>query len=127
MVAPGLLVILSPLIFGFLLGPRGVSGLLAGGIVSGVQVAISFSNTGGAWDNAKKYIEAGNLEVDGVVQGKKSPPHHNAVIGDTVGDPMKDTSGPSINILIKLMAIVSLVFGKAFATSGGILLPYMKQ
>ena len=127
MVAPGLLVILSPLIFGFLLGPRGVSGLLAGGIVSGVQVAISFSNTGGAWDNAKKYIEAGNLEVDGVVQGKKSPPHHNAVIGDTVGDPMKDTSGPSINILIKLMAIVSLVFGKAFVTSGGILLPYMKQ
>ena len=126
MVAPGLLVILSPLIFGFFLGPRGVSGLLAGGIVSGVQVAISFSNTGGAWDNAKKYIEAGNLEVDGVVQGKKSPPHHNAVIGDTVGDPMKDTSGPSINILIKLMAIVSLVFGKAFATSGGILLPYIK-
>jgi len=126
MVAPGLLVILSPLIFGFFLGPRGVSGLLAGGIVSGVQVAISFSNTGGAWDNAKKYIEAGNLEVDGVVQGKKSPPHHNAVIGDTVGDPMKDTSGPSINILIKLMAIVSLVFGKAFATSGGILIPYIK-
>lgn len=65
MVAPGLLVILSPLIFGFFLGPRGVSGLLAGGIVSGVQVAISFSNTGGAWDNAKKYIEAGNLTVDG--------------------------------------------------------------
>ena len=126
MVAPGLLVICSPLIFGFLLGPRGVSGLLAGGIVSGVQIAISMSNTGGAWDNAKKYIEAGNLEVDGVVQGKKSPPHHNAVIGDTVGDPMKDTSGPSINILIKLMAIVSLVFGKSFVTHGGILLPYIK-
>jgi inorganic pyrophosphatase len=126
MIAPGLLVILSPLIFGFLLGPRGVSGLLAGGIVSGVQVAISFSNTGGAWDNAKKYIEAGNLEVDGVVQAKRSPPHHNAVIGDTVGDPMKDTSGPSINILIKLMAITSLVFGNAFLTKGGILLPYIK-
>jgi H+-translocating diphosphatase len=126
MVAPGLLVILSPLIFGFLLGPRGVSGLLAGGIVSGVQVAISFSNTGGAWDNAKKYIEAGHLEVNGVVQGKKSGPHHNAVIGDTVGDPMKDTSGPSINILIKLMAITSLVFGNAFMTHGGILLKYIK-
>jgi Na+/H+-translocating membrane pyrophosphatase len=99
---------------------------LAGGIVSGVQVAISFSNTGGAWDNAKKYIEAGHLEVNGVVQGKKSGPHHNAVIGDTVGDPMKDTSGPSINILIKLMAITSLVFGNAFMTHGGILLKYIK-
>ena len=127
MIAPGLLVILTPLIFGFFLGPRGVSGLLAGGIVSGVQVAISFSNTGGAWDNAKKYIEAGNLVVDGVVQQKKSVPHTNAVIGDTVGDPMKDTSGPSINILIKLMAIVSLVFGRAFEKHGGILLPYIKS
>jgi Na+/H+-translocating membrane pyrophosphatase len=121
MIAPGLLVILSPLIFGFLLGPRGVSGLLAGGITSGVQVAISFSNTGGAWDNAKKYIEGGHLIVDGEVKGKKSEPHRNAVIGDTVGDPMKDTSGPSINILIKLMAITSLVFGKSFVSSGGIL------
>lgn len=126
MIAPGLLVICSPILFGFLLGPRGVSGLLAGGIVSGVQVAISFSNTGGAWDNAKKYIEAGRLEVDGVVLGKKSVPHKNAVIGDTVGDPMKDTSGPSVNILIKLMAITSLVFAKAFQQKGGLLLPYIK-
>jgi Na+/H+-translocating membrane pyrophosphatase len=72
------------------------------------------SNTGGAWDNAKKYIEGGHLVVDGTVMGKKTEPHKNAVIGDTVGDPMKDTSGPSINILIKLMAITSLVFGNAF-------------
>lgn len=127
MIAPGLLVILSPLVFGFLLGPRGVSGLLAGGICSGVQVAISFSNTGGAWDNAKKYIEGGHLIVDGEVQAKKTEAHHNAVIGDTVGDPMKDTSGPSINILIKLMAITSLVFGKSFVSHGGLLLTYIKS
>jgi Na+/H+-translocating membrane pyrophosphatase len=123
MIPPGLLVIGSPIVFGFLFGPRGVSGLLAGGIVSGVQVAISFSNSGGAWDNAKKYIEGGNLIVNGQVQGKRSEPHRNAVIGDTVGDPMKDTSGPSINILIKLMAITSLVFGGAFARKGGLLFP----
>lgn len=126
MIAPGLLVILSPLLFGFLLGPSAVSGLLAGAIVSGVQIAIAYSNTGGAWDNAKKYIEAGKLEVKGEVQEKKSEPHKNAVTGDTVGDPMKDTSGPSINILIKLMAITSLVFGQAFKDKGGLLLPYVK-
>lgn len=124
MIAPGILVICSPLAMGFLLGPRGVCGLLAGAIVSGVQVAISFSNTGGAWDNAKKYIEAGNLVVKGVVQKKGSDCHKAAVVGDTVGDPLKDTSGPSINILIKLMAITSLVFGGAFTKYGGILLPY---
>lgn len=122
MVAPGLLVICSPLMFGFLFGPRGVCGLLAGGIVSGVQIAISMSNTGGAWDNAKKYIEGGHLSVNGVVMAKKSEPHRNAVIGDTVGDPMKDTSGPSINILIKLMSITSLVFGKSFIKHGSLLL-----
>lgn len=126
MVAPGVLVITSPLIFGFLFGARGVTGLLAGGIVSGVQVAISMSNTGGAWDNCKKNIEAGRLvDADGVVYAKKSEPHKNAVIGDTVGDPMKDTSGPSLNILIKLMAITSLVFGKSFDKYGGLLLPYI--
>lgn len=126
MIAPGLLVILSPLIFGFLFGARGVSGLLAGGIVSGVQIAISMSNTGGAWDNAKKYIEAGRLmNAEGQVMAKKTEPHKNAVIGDTVGDPMKDTSGPSLNILIKLMAITSLVFGKSFVSNGGLLLPYI--
>jgi len=125
MIAPGLLVILSPIVFGFAFGARGVSGLLAGAIVSGVQVGISFSNTGGAWDNAKKYIEHGNLIVNGTKMGKRSEPHKNAVVGDTVGDPMKDTSGPSINILIKLMAITSLVFGSSFATKGGLLLPYL--
>ena len=114
MIAPGLLVLLSPLAMGFLLGTRGVCGLLAGGIASGIQVAISFSNTGGAWDNAKKYIEGGNLMVEGVILGKRSEPHKAAVVGDTVGDPLKDTSGPSINILIKLMAITSLVFADSF-------------
>lgn len=120
MVAPGILVLGSPLLMGYLLGPRGVCGLLAGNIVSGVQIAISASNSGGAWDNAKKYIEAGRLEMDGVVQRKRSEAHKAAVVGDTVGDPMKDTSGPSINILIKLMAITSLVFGGAFTKYGGV-------
>ena len=109
-------------------GPKAVTGYLAGVIVSGVQMAISSSNTGGAWDNAKKYIEGRNLlvEVNDHIENdrhvnsgtlyypKKSKPHKAAVIGDTVGDPLKDTSGPSINILIKLSAIVSLVFGSFF-------------
>ena len=121
MIAPGLLVIGSPLVVGILVGPKGVSGLLAGLIVSGVQIAISFSNTGGAWDNAKKYVEGGNFskihkDADGnpikFVKGSES--HKSAVTGDTVGDPLKDTSGPSINILIKLSAITSLVFGGFF-------------
>ena len=128
MIAPGLLVIGSPFLMGVLFGPRGVSGLLAGSIVSGVQIAISFSNTGGAWDNAKKYIEAGihksNLRFEGqedeveYIFTKKSEAHNNAIIGDTVGDPLKDTSGPSINILIKLSAITSLVFGNFFVKTG---------
>ena len=120
MIAPGILVLASPLLMGFLLGPRGVCGLLAGNIVSGVQIAISASNSGGAWDNAKKYIEAGRLFIDGECQRKGSDAHQAAVQGDTVGDPMKDTSGPSINILIKLMAITSLVFAGAFTKYGGI-------
>ena len=124
MIAPGILVIASPIAMGFLFGPRGVSGLLAGTIASGIQIAISFSNAGGAWDNAKKYIEGGHLIIDGEIHGKKSETHKNAVIGDTVGDPLKDTSGPSINILIKLMAITSLVFSGAFQKHGGILLKY---
>jgi H+-translocating diphosphatase len=126
MIAPGLLVILSPLLIGFLFGAKGVSGLLAGSIVSGVQIAISFSNSGGAWDNAKKYIEAGHLRVDGVRQEKKSDAHMASVVGDTVGDPLKDTSGPSINILIKLMAITSLVFSGAFQKYGGITLKHLE-
>jgi Na+/H+-translocating membrane pyrophosphatase len=124
MLAPGLLVVLSPILMGFFFGPRGVSGLLAGTIASGIQIAISFSNAGGAWDNAKKYIEGGNLVIEGVVHGKRSEIHKAAVIGDTVGDPLKDTSGPSINILIKLMAITSLVFSGAFARYGGIFMKY---
>jgi len=134
MIAPGLLVIGSPFLMGILFGPRGVSGLLAGAIVSGVQIAISFSNTGGAWDNAKKYIEA-NIheskhklgdedEHEGrYIFAKHSEAHKAAVVGDTVGDPLKDTSGPSINILIKLSAITSLVFGGFFVNYGGVLLP----
>jgi len=108
MLGPGALVILSPIVFGFILGKYAVAGLLTGALVSGVMLAISMSNSGGAWDNAKKYIEAGGL---GEGKGKKSQAHKNAVIGDTVGDPLKDTSGPSLNIVVKLSAITALVFG----------------
>jgi Na+/H+-translocating membrane pyrophosphatase len=118
MIAPGCLVILTPLAFGFLFGPTAVAGLLPGALVSGVQMAISSSNTGGAWDNAKKYIESGKLIDGGVVKKKGSDEHKAAVIGDTVGDPLKDTSGPSLNILIKLSAILSLVFTPFFQRTG---------
>ncbi|MFK7871542.1 MAG: V-type H(+)-translocating pyrophosphatase [Oligoflexales bacterium] len=104
MIAPGMLVILSPLVYGVLFGVESLAGLLAGSLAVGVVMAISSSNSGGAWDNAKKYIESG------VLGGKGSESHKAAVVGDTVGDPMKDTSGPSLNILMKLMAILSLVF-----------------
>jgi len=115
MIAPGLLVMLTPIFCGVVFGTRVVAGVLPGALLSGVQLAISMSNTGGAWDNAKKYIEAGNLKSEGQVQGKGTEPHKAAVIGDTIGDPLKDTSGPSLNILIKLMAIISLVFASGFA------------
>jgi inorganic pyrophosphatase len=111
MIAPGALVMLTPIIVGFLFGVKALAGLLAGALVSGVQMAISASNTGGAWDNAKKYIAAGGLGED---KRKHTPQHDAAVIGDTVGDPLKDTSGPSLNILIKLMAIISVVLAQAF-------------
>ena len=115
MIVPACLVILSPIVVGVVFGPRAVAGLLLGAIVSGVQLAISAANTGGAWDNAKKYIEGGNLlDANGRVIGKGSDVHKAAVVGDTVGDPLKDTSGPSLNILIKLMAIISLVFAGLF-------------
>ncbi len=113
MIAPGLLVILTPLAVGFLFGPQMLAGVLIGSLVVGVMLAISMANSGGAWDNAKKYIETG------IHGGKGSDTHKAAVVGDTVGDPFKDTSGPSLNILIKLMAIISLVFAGAFAASGG--------
>jgi len=118
MFAPGALVMLSPLIVGFLFGVQALAGLLCGALVSGVQMAISQSNTGGAWDNAKKYIEKG--AIVGVEKGSEA--HKAAVVGDTVGDPLKDTSGPSINILIKLMAIISLVFARSFPKHNGGLL-----
>ncbi len=126
MFAPGVLVIATPILVGLFFGPKAVSGLLSGAIVSGIQMAFSQSNSGGAWDNAKKYIEAGHVpseylsdkdeEGNNIVihHGKGSETHKAAVIGDTVGDPLKDTSGPSINILMKLMAIISLVFGDFF-------------
>lgn len=112
MMPPGALVMFTPIVVGYLFGPRALAGVLAGALVSGVQMAISASNTGGAWDNAKKFIEAGGIEG----QRKGGDVHKAAVIGDTVGDPLKDTSGPSLNILIKLMAIISLVFAPTFST-----------
>jgi K(+)-stimulated pyrophosphate-energized sodium pump len=120
MIAPGLLVILTPLVVGFLFGPQMLAGVLIGALVVGVMLAISMANSGGAWDNAKKYIETG------VHGGKGSDTHKAAVVGDTVGDPFKDTSGPSLNILIKLMAIISLVFAATFAENGGILLKMLQ-
>lgn len=103
MVLPGLLAIAAPVVIGFGLGAEALGGLLVGGIVTGFLLAVMMANSGGAWDNAKKYIEAGNLG------GKGSDTHKAAVVGDTVGDPFKDTSGPSLNILIKLMSIVALI------------------
>ncbi|RCV22197.1 hypothetical protein SETIT_4G201600v2 [Setaria italica] len=125
MIPPGALVMLTPLIVGILFGVETLSGVLAGALVSGVQIAISASNTGGAWDNAKKYIEAGASEHARTLGPKGSDPHKAAVIGDTIGDPLKDTSGPSLNILIKLMAVESLVFAPFFATHGGILFKWL--
>merc|ERR1712170_225036 len=112
MIAPGALVILSPLIAGLGFGKNTCAGLLSGALVSSVQLAISMSNTGGAWDNSKKYISAGGL---GPEFRKGSEAHKNSVTGDTVGDPLKDTSGPALNIVMKLTAIISLVFGSAIA------------
>ena len=115
MLIPGVLAVLSPLVVGLLLGPQALGGLLAGALVTGVMMALFMSNAGGAWDNAKKYIE------EGANGGKGSEAHKAAVVGDTVGDPFKDTSGPSINILIKLMTIISLVFAPLIAQVGGLI------
>jgi K(+)-stimulated pyrophosphate-energized sodium pump len=115
MILPGAIAILSPLIIGFLLGPEALGGFLAGATVSGVLMGIFQNNAGGAWDNAKKSFEKG-VEINGEVHYKKSDPHKASVTGDTVGDPFKDTSGPSMNILIKLMSIVSLVIAPTLAS-----------
>jgi len=138
MIAPGALVMLSPIVCGVLFGTRCVTGLLAGAIASGVQMAISSSNTGGAWDNAKKYISKGAMDaviakeepdtvVNGKVNTKKSQIFKAAVTGDTVGDPLKDTSGPALNILMKLMAILSVVFAPLFLSvnNGGGYISYL--
>ena len=115
MLLPGVMAVAAPLVVGIVLGVEALGGLLAGALVTGVLMAIFMSNAGGAWDNAKKYIEDGNYG------GKGSEAHKAAVVGDTVGDPFKDTSGPSINILIKLMTVVSLVFAPLFLSIGGLL------
>jgi len=112
MIVPGLMAVIVPIATGYILGSNALGGLLAGALITGVMIAISMANSGGAWDNAKKYIEGG------VHGGKGSDAHKAAVVGDTVGDPFKDTSGPSINILIKLMTIVSLIFAGVFTANG---------
>ena len=112
MIIPGVMAVVTPLVVGYLLGAAALGGMLAGSLVCGVMMAIFMSNAGGAWDNAKKFIEGG------FGGGKGSEAHKAAVVGDTVGDPFKDTSGPSINILIKLMTIVSLVFAMTFPAQG---------
>ena len=112
MIFPSLMAVISPIVVGLIFGPAGLAGLLIGSIATGFLLAIFLANAGGAWDNAKKYIESGNLG------GKGSPAHKATVIGDTVGDPCKDTSGPSLNILIKLMSVVSLVFLPLFIMFG---------
>ncbi len=110
MIIPGLTAVVAPVVIGFVLGAEALGGMLAGATVSGVLLALMMANSGGAWDNAKKYIEHGNLG------GKGSDAHKAAVVGDTVGDPFKDTSGPAMNILIKLMSIVSLVIAPLLVT-----------
>ena len=117
LIAPSVLGIGMPVLVGVILGVPGVLGLLAGGLASGFVMAVMMANSGGAWDNAKKYIEKGELG------GKGSDAHKATVVGDTVGDPFKDTTGPSLNILIKLMSMVSIVFAGLIAQlgSGGIL------
>jgi K(+)-stimulated pyrophosphate-energized sodium pump len=124
MVVPSMLAIVVPVVVGILMGAAGVLGLLVGGLATALSLALMMSNAGGAWDNAKKYIEEGHHG------GKGSPAHKAAVVGDTVGDPFKDTSGPSLNILIKLMSMVSVVFAGltvAFANGQGLLIMLLSR
>jgi K(+)-stimulated pyrophosphate-energized sodium pump len=123
MVAPGLLAVLTPVAVGILfkylsdgtqIGAESVASLLMIGTIAGILMATVMNNGGGAWDNAKKYIESGLFKVDGVVVGKRSEPHKAAVVGDTVGDPFKDTAGPSLHVLIKLLATITLVLAPLF-------------
>merc|ERR1712167_199606 len=117
MLTPGLIAIIAPIVVGLLMGPVGLAGMLAGALTSGFMLAVTMSNAGGAWDNAKKFVEKDGLSQyydDGKDRAKKSENHKAVVVGDTVGDPFKDTSGPALNILIKLMSIVSLVLAPVF-------------
>jgi K(+)-stimulated pyrophosphate-energized sodium pump len=115
MLPPGLMTVAAPIIIGVILGPLALGGFLVGAIASGFILAITMANAGGSWDNAKKWIEKGNFG------GKGSEAHKAGVVGDTVGDPMKDTSGPSLNIMIKLMSIIALVFAPVLAKFPGLL------
>ena len=115
MIAPGLVAVATPIIVGLLLGAEAVAGMLMVGTIAGVLLATVLNNSGGAWDNAKKYIESGNLkDASGNVLGKKTDAHAAAVVGDTVGDPFKDTAGPSLHVLVKLLATITLVLAPLF-------------
>ena len=115
MIVPSVMTVIVPLLIGFILGPKALGGFLMGAIGSGFLLAITMANAGGSWDNAKKWIEAGEFG------GKGSDAHKAAVVGDTVGDPMKDAAGPSLNIMIKLMSIIALVFAPVLAKVGGLI------
>ncbi len=115
MIVPGIMTIIAPVIVGIILGPLALAGFLVGAIACGFILAVTFANSGGSWDNAKKWIETGAFG------GKGSDAHKAAVIGDTVGDPMKDTAGPSLNIMIKLMSIIALVIAPVLAGFPGLI------
>jgi K(+)-stimulated pyrophosphate-energized sodium pump len=115
MMLPGIVAVATPIVVGLLLGYQAVAGMLMVGTIAGVLLATVLNNGGGAWDNAKKYIESGHLlDDDGNVIGKKSLAHEAAVVGDTVGDPFKDTAGPSLHVLVKLLATITLVMAPLF-------------